>query len=250
MIEFKLDPIENVQPWGNEGDKKIHWFALTQGLYRIKVGDEYLLNYNKEFDEYLHNKHPEYNFPSTTFVDYYVVRLWEDIISALPYILKPLPQTLKPIVQASVKWQESWRSGFDIDEKDYEYTDFWLFERHLNSHYLQNAPNIWFWSDEENVFIHWDSSEIYVEGIAVWSAIQGSHKISRNEFIENIWSFHSSFIAEMGKRVEWICSNFDNSGIFIDFEQLQKEHKFRKTFLEPAKIIKPNTEPIQSNIRN
>lgn len=242
MIEFRLDPIENVQPWGNEGDKKIHWFALTQGLYRIKVGDEYLLNNSEEYINYLQKKHPEYNFPSTTFVDYYVVRLWEDIITALPYILEPLPKILQPTIQASIKWQESWTGGFDIEEKDYEYTDFWLFERRLNSHYLQNAPNIWFWSDQDSVFIHWDNSEIFVEEMPVWSAVQGSYKTSRDEFINNIWAFHNSFITEMSERVDWICNNFDNPDIFIDFEQLQREHKRRKTFLEPATTtIKPNT---------
>lgn len=242
MIEFKLDPIEKVQPWGDDGDKRIHWFALTQGSYRIKVDDEYLLNYNEEFNNYCRKKHPEYIFPSTTSVEYYVVRFWEDLVNILPHILEPIPSKIQSTISLNYKSQLKWIADFDIYDEKTDYATSWLCNRHLNSFYLQNAPNIWFWSNEDYVFIHWDNSEIFVDEMLVWSALQGSFKMNRNEFINNIWSFHNNLFAEMDNRVSWICSNFANPTIFIDFEGLQREHKQRETFLESAMMVKPNTE--------
>ena len=87
IFDFTLDPIENVHPWGKPENLSISWFVLTQGNYRLKVGNEYLLNYTNDFIKHLSEKYPEYTRTQTTFVDYYVVRLWEDVLDILPAIL-------------------------------------------------------------------------------------------------------------------------------------------------------------------
>ena len=173
IFEFELKPIEDIQPWGEFPNENLHWFGFTDGKYRLKVGDDYLLNYSEDYTKYCAEKFPDYSF-NTTFVEYQVVRLWEDILDLLPDILESLPKENKFFLDAG---------------------------------YLVNPPKIWFCSDEKDVIINWDNRKIKVEKIPVWSATQGSYRISKKDFIEEVKRFDKSLISQMNKRVEKICQN-------------------------------------------
>ncbi len=96
FVEFTLDPINEIAPWGNEqrGDS-LSWFGFTQGKYRLKVGNDLLLNYADEAMKAFKKKYPAL-YPGP-WVDYYVVRLWEDLLELLPHILQRVPDALHPV---------------------------------------------------------------------------------------------------------------------------------------------------------
>lgn len=198
IFEFQLNPIEDIQPWGEFPNLSLHWFGFTDGKYRLKVGAEYLLNYSAEYTKYCIEKFPEYSF-NTTFVEYQVVRLWEDILEMLPAILKS-------------------------ESKEFKYF--------LDVGYLTNPPKIWICEDNEDVIINWDNRKIKIENIPVWSATKGNYRINKKDFIEEVQRFDESLISQMNERVETICQTWKKPETKIDFEQLKTEQKYRATWLE------------------
>ena len=73
-------------------------------------------------------------FFHTTFVEYQVVRIWEDILEFFPDIL---------------------------ESKSKEIQHF------LDVGYLTNSPKIWICSDKKNLIINWDNQDIQVDQIPV-----------------------------------------------------------------------------------
>ena len=198
IFEFKLKLIDEIQPWGESPNQSLSWFGFTDGKYRLKVGNDYLLNYSEEYTEYCIEKFPDCFF-DTTFVEYQVARLWEDILEIVPDILKSTSE-------------ES--------------------QNFLDSGYLTNSPKIWIWSDEKDVIISWDNRKIKVEAIPVWSATQGNYRITKKYFIDEVQRFDKSLISQMNERVKTICKTWDKTEIKVDFEQLKNEQKNRATWLD------------------
>lgn len=246
IFEFKLDPLKDVQPWGESPNKQIHWFALTQGIYRLKVGDELLLNYSDEFIDHISKHFPQTQYQGT-FVDYYIVRLWEDLIDVLPHILEPIPQDLQHFFESDYKTQRDWfekvkdwhdkaELNKDLDNDKiwniHELANYWIENRHLDSGYLSPSARIWIWSDENDVIISWDNQELIVDGIQVWSSNRGNYRINRNEFIKELQRFDQKLFLEMENRVNEICKTWDSKEIYIDFEKLKSEQENRKTWMK------------------
>lgn len=246
IFDFTLDSIENIYPWGKPENLSISWFALTQGNYRLKVGEEYLLNYTDEFLKYLSEKYPEYSDSQITFVDYYVVRLWEDILDILSDILEPVPEKLQHFLDSgyenyqslherALDWQESEIKTGANKSDTWETVDLatnWLNYCWLDSAYLSPSAKIWIWSNENDVVISWDNSRVKVENINVWSANKGNYRINKNEFINNVREFNKNLFDDMNERVETVCQSWKNDKIKIDFEQLKNEQRNRATWLE------------------
>ena len=121
----------------------------------------------------------------------------------------------------------------------FELANSWQYARQLDAAYLQNAPRIWLWSNERSVIISWDSADILLEGIQVWSAKQGHYHLKRDEFIDEVRAFHHKLMSEMAERVESVCNRWSRPEIFVDTEHLRYEQKDRETWLEHA-LKKPS----------
>lgn len=236
MIEFHLTPIELVHPWGECPDLSLHWFGFTDGRYRIKVGDEYLLNYSDEITA-------KFESP-TTLVEYQVVRLWEDILEMLPAILEPVPQQLHYLFEESAEYRRRW---FEKAEEDIvpdslaEKCSFWLDDRCLDCGYLTNAPQILIWSTETDVTFSWDNEALKTDGVPVWSASKGSYRMSRADFLSAVHEFDRSLIAQMAERVRQVVSSWDSETIKVDFDHLIREQEDRATWLASHLRFEPIT---------
>lgn len=245
IFEFELNPIEEIHPWGESPNLSLSWFGFTDGKYRIKVGKEFLLNYSEEYTEYCKKKYPDYSF-NTTFVEYQVVRLWEDILEMLPSILEPIPIEIQYFFTSGYEEYLNLQNNFldwqkveilnGVKESDTlafsELAIYWIDDRRLDNQYLTNSARIWIWSDEKDVIFSWDNREIKVEDIPVWTAVQGNYRISKEDFINEVQKFDSSLISQMNGRVETICHNWNKPEIKVDFEYLKSEQKNRATWLE------------------
>ena len=198
MFEFQLKPIEDIQPWGEFPNLHLSWFGFSDGKYRLKAGDEYLLNYSDKYTEYCVENFPDYTF-DTTFVEYQVVRLWEDVLDLLPSIL---------------------------ESKSKE------FQHYLDAGYLTNPPIIWICADEEDVTLNWNNREIKVKNIPVWSATRGSYQINKKVFINEVRRFDEVLISQMNERVEKVCQTWNKTEVKVDCEELRNEQKNRATWLD------------------
>src|SRR5476651_989771 len=83
---FALDAVEDIGPWGEGEDRKLHWFGLTSGRYWISTPLGEALRYTDEEVRRCGLASP--------YVDYQVSRLFEDLQSILPEVLEPVPSDI------------------------------------------------------------------------------------------------------------------------------------------------------------
>lgn len=249
LFDFYLCPLEEVKPWGKPQNLSLSWFGFTEGFYRLQVGSEFLLNYSDELVNHWAKQFP--NIYGGPYVDYYVVRLWEDILDMLPNVLEPLPSELFNFFEKDKNAWFHWKSNAlnwvdnqpDEDKalETFEFAVLWQDVRCLDAAYLQNSPRIWIWSTEESVIISWDNTDIALEGIQVWSATQGHYCIKRDEFLNEVLAFHNKLMSEMAKRVDSVCDRWCKTEIHVDTQHLRYEQQDRKMWLDHALKKSPST---------
>lgn len=222
MFEFELTPLELVTPWGESPNLSLHWFGLTYGKYRIRVGKDYLLNYSAGYSTHTGD--------ATSFVEYQVVRLWEDILEMLPSILEPAPDELHYLLESSATERKNFL-GRAIDEDLPESSTYWLCDRELDCGYLATAPQISIWSTESDVTISWDCERNTENSKPVWSASRGSYKMTRTEFLNAVTEFDAALIAQMKDRVDSVLSGWKSGTVRIDLGHLVREQEDRSTWL-------------------
>jgi len=241
LFEFKLKDLRDVLPWGEAPDLCLHWFGLTDGIYFLNVGNDQLFRASELMLRHWSRQDNSIDL-NQPYVDYQVVRLYEDLLDILPDILDPVPTTVNKLIDTSSA-QKSWYSSldwyFETDENDelddlfFNATDWWSF-RKLSTLHLSQGPDIWFWRINDTIRIRWDNEQKEIDGIQPWTAITGQYDLPIAAFMEEVESFHTRLMDEMGNRIDILLNNNPIPDIKIDFHGLTKEHEERKAFLQSA----------------
>jgi hypothetical protein len=211
-----------------ESGELMHWFGLTDGRYWIDTGDR----------EIFRTANGEY-------VDYYVVRLWEDVLEILPHVLEPLPSPLLERIRDLPHWLEfcvaveKWLStDCDSEEEDETSWDLaylatgWFGNRRLDTGYLKNPPHVWFWREGEEILLSWKCFPPRSgEGIA-WSAGDGQIRVSIERFITEVLSFHEALMKEMDALVERL-----SRACGAEADALRQDHERRKATVTTANAL-------------
>jgi hypothetical protein len=243
LINFELVPVEKIKPWGEPGELSLSWFGLTDGQYWIQAGESRLFEYSKHVRDQ--------GWPR--FCDYQIVRLYEDLLEILPYILEPIPDSLINYIsgESGVEWEGAlalWETQNDENLEPDQYCDCmvaangWRSYRTLDSGYLRHSPKIMIWSDEVAVHIEWDNRTKTIDGQCVWTALYGEFTLPREEFKREILSFHTRLMEQMAIRVDQVLSGALAPEIRIDLVWLKNEHEERCLSLEMALGIQPKTD--------
>ena len=82
-------------PWGDEPNQYLHWFALTDSFYYMELGDVQLFCYSDEILEFWSKEYPGCNSKNEPYMDYQVVRLYEDVLEILPDVIQPIPEAIE-----------------------------------------------------------------------------------------------------------------------------------------------------------
>jgi hypothetical protein len=235
LIDFTLLPIAKIQPWGQPGDLSLHWFGLTDGYYWIEVGENKLFEYSEDAQA----------AGACRFCEYQVVRLHEDLLEMLPHILEPVPDTLAQYLSGNtaVEWRAAFAAWCDRDNDRLDMDRFdqvvdaattWSGARRLDSAYLSPSADIVIWSDIESVYLEWDNRDRLFLGKPAWSALRGSYKIPRADFIAEVRSFNKRLMDQMSDRVHEVLAGALGPSINIDMPALVREHEQRSRALESA----------------
>jgi len=243
LLNFRLRPVEKITPWRSEEKLHLSWFGLTDGWYWINVGNDELFRYTDEILSLWEG--PENQIPENNYVDYQVVRFWEDLQEMLPEILEPIPKNILQRIEPGnqgLMWRDDVADYLlpdDRDISDSAYDNFetitsWLAQRRLDVGYLQNGPRIWFWCDEQTMYIHWDNTDIHFEGTPVWTARKGVFSLPVPQFIEEIRAFDYRLIQAMQDHVNSICQHWSRPEITIDLKSLVSEQEERSLSMERA----------------
>ena len=246
LFEFILHPLQKVMPWGEAPNLMLHWFGLTDGIYYMNVGEDQLFRAPKEILEQWRKEYPNaYNFE---YVDYPVIRLYEDLLEILTNILQPIPTKLHHCV-AFQPYYEYWEEKLwdvfhsteneEIEELYYLAREWWNC-RTLSTLHLKHGQDIWLWRWEETVYIRWHSK--LVNGIQPWTTMQGNYQLPVDKFKKEVESFHNRLMDEMTQRIEQIKINNPIPHIKIDVPSLEKEHEDRKKSLGIALSKVPDVQ--------
>ena len=172
-FSFELAAVEDIQPWGEGEDRKLHWFGLTDGHYWISTPLGEALRYTDETLKQWESSSP--------YVDYQVARFFEDLQLVLPAVLEPVPSDIAALV-SDAKWfdcAEQWIAEKEDEnnrrERCYEAMD-WYQERALDSMHLKNGPIFHFWRTGDKVTIQWEATGKNAE--EVWSIPNGKFAVS------------------------------------------------------------------------
>lgn len=250
LFDFKLRPLHEVQPWGGPDDLSLHWFGLTDGWFSIDCGVARLFQYTPEMLVKWEIPTPADGNP-TDWVDYLVVRLYEDVIDLLPHVLVELPRDFHRLV-SDVASHRAWRENLrriaesdDWDEGDEDMTrcyllvSEWMGYRKLDSGYLVDGPKAWFWRHSDDIYILWDNDKSVADGIPRWTAGSGVLRMPVERFLGEVESFHQRLMASMRDRINEISFAYPFEGVRIDIPHLFHEHKQREQSLANALATGP-----------
>lgn len=184
-----------VEPWGDP-DPGLHWFALTAGDYWIELGGRELAR-----------------------VDYFAVRLWEDLLQLLPSALQPVPADLAEFVAADRGRWNAWLEDEKSSERAWDAV-LWHGEHSLDFGYLRRPPRVRAWrtvtGGRDEVTVTVDDS-------------RGS--LPAASFTDAVRRFDAELIAGMERRVEELERTGPPAGVELDLTQLRREHDDRATWL-------------------
>ncbi|MDP3152559.1 MAG: DUF5984 family protein [Archangium sp.] len=214
MFRFELRGIETITPWGPATAPTLSWFGLSDGWSWLQLGGQEVLRAADASGE------------SPPYLDYQVVRLWEDLLDLLPSALAPLPAD----VAAALRDEDSWltRVEGDLLEVDENGLSFWS-RRKLSLLHLSAPPRVWFWRDGHDLRVVWRPAQ---EDRGHWVAASGSLKMPVATFLAEVRSFDQAFLSAMQERVETITKAGGIPGVAIDLAHLDHEQRERATWLE------------------
>lgn len=224
LFEFKLKDLKDVDPWGTPENLSLHWFGLTDGFFFMNVGSEKLFCLSKEILK--QNASFKEISGNDFFIDYQVVRPYEDVLEILPNILQEIPDD---IFSRIIKHE---------DQYIFENMD-WLRCRILSTSHLIYSPKISFLNHNGKILIRWNNKNHIEDGIPVWSAVFGEIEMPLNEFISEVQRFHDDLMMQMEKRIQVLLTDNPIPHVEIDLNGLRREHMQRRKSQEIALSSQP-----------
>lgn len=253
LFEFTLRKLNATMEFNSSWS----WFWLTDGSYNINLGEVKLFTYNaktalkwvsKEKQlEYEEKTGMSYNEP-----DYYVVRLYEDLLDdALPYTLESVSELAHSLLinrNALEKARDYWDNllePLNDENRDelwqkYEDCSEGINSGSLGSGYMA-LPETDIWRYQDNVYLYWNSTGKDGDNDDWFETpLQGICVIPFKQFIDEVYDFHERFMDAMQKRIEEIQPHFITQKYHYSYEELLKEHSNRKKSLVDSLANGPN----------
>lgn len=236
-FRFGLTPLEKVRPWGRE-HPVLHWFGLTDGWYCIDLDGHEVLRYSERTVQELQNDsdggrpHP--------YVDYYVVRLWEDMIALMSEAMDPVPQDLLDVAADN---SPDWTC---LDTPEAEAALTWHGAGRLYTSYLRIAPHVRCWrtvlGEDDTVTVTWEH-QADPEGVIEFVGPQtGRVTMPTSEFLAAVTELDRALLAAMDQRISELEESAPVPGVEWDVAQLRRDHSDRATWLQRARDREPGTD--------
>ncbi len=227
LFDFELMNVEDIEPWGTPEKPSMSWFALTYGTFRINVQDRILFQYTPEILEHWQG--------STPYPDYQIAAFARDILGSFPYAVMPLPARIERLARDWTLLENLDELSNRLPDESTEdvYTAWrWLGERTPWHSYLQAEPKITYVRIGDDIEIHWDNSKRFIEGIQVWTAMQGTHRLHVDQFTRECHGFSERLLTAMKTRLKEIDAGTSIPRAAVDMASLWKEHATWQTEFE------------------
>jgi hypothetical protein len=233
-FRFRLWPIGEVPPWGP--DRQLHWFGLTYGWYWIEIDGLELLRYAPQTLQGWDGDGPAAPDPYADYVDYQVVRLWEDLLDLLPQALEPVPDDLAEFMSSD---PDDWVSP---DEAQAETAAEWYYSHELDMSHLRCPPRIRWWRRIVNSHDHMTVAWKHQSGEIEFAAPRtGQATMPTSVFVAAAEELDRELLAAMEQRITELERTGPPPGVQIDMQQLRAEQQDRATWLQRRRGQKPKT---------
>ncbi|MFG1792362.1 DUF5984 family protein [Nocardia sp. NPDC049149] len=238
-FHFGLAPIGRVEPWGDQY-RTLHWFTLTEGWYCIDLGDHELLRYSDRTTELLRAQAGRQATPQHPYVDYYVARLWEDMLALLPTALEPVPADLVDFIDsASADWSLP-------ETPEAEAASIWYGDHTLDTGYLWFGPHLRWWRtvDETSdiLTVAWHHPTDPESEIEFAGPSSGRFSLPTDDFRSAVVEFDRNLMSAVARRVRKFRTLGPPTGIEIDLDLLVHEQRTRTQWLPEAMRRRPETD--------
>lgn len=229
-INFKLQQIDKITPWGESPDFSMHWFGLTDSQLWIQAGGQTIYEYSYAAREYF-GENIQYN-------NYQLSRFLEDFSELFPYLRESVPELFYEKINDFEGQTYAWLMLHDEDEDnvfdklyDDEYTPLtaWYYDRMLDSGHLTGGPDIGCYRYGDRIKLCWKSDYQLENGSSIWTAPRGIFELQYKEFVSAVNEFYHSFFKEMDKQVD-LAVQKDWGNVRLDKTRLIDEHAERKEF--------------------
>jgi hypothetical protein len=230
-FRFELYPPDQVSPWGGERPR-LHWFGLTEGWYWLEVRGQEFLHRTRHV-----GPHP--------YVDYYLARLWEDVIALTPRVLEPVPDDLQPFIASHpTQWahdplefvdepERNRPDGLDAADHPVVSAAMWHSEHYLDFGYMRNPPELRLWrtsqGDRDEMTLDWRHEDDGEVGYTTDPEARLS--VPTTAYLAAVHTLDGELMDSMRQRVEDLECRGGLLGTDLDLAQLRLEHDDRRHWL-------------------
>ena len=188
------------------------WFWLSDGWYWLDTSNQDIPVSHPDFVESFGLSQDSAS-DMALYLDYYVGRIWFDLMEIVIPVLEPLPELFVAWVTAGswncwVEKVQAWWLQQDqesaLDElvsDNLNIAKRWWNARHLDMGYLSAGPSIWFWRTGGIVTLEWDTRACFVSGVLCWVESNGRQTFSVSEFKREVSGFRDRLAADMRDRI-------------------------------------------------
>ncbi|MCM1499356.1 MAG: DUF5984 family protein [Clostridium sp.] len=237
-INFRLQDLDKICPWGREESLSLHWFGLTDGELWLTAGSQTIYEYSEAARKYFACP-IRYN-------DYQIARFLEDFLYTFRCIGESIPACLYDELGAFEAKTDAWKESHMDDEdavfdrfydNEYEPLIRWFYDRTFDSMHLVGGPMIGCFRFADKIKLLWESSYQLENGESIWTAPAGIVEMPYKEFVSSVKAFYDSFFAAMDKQVENAVAK-DWGNVALDKERLVEENKERRlSFLDSMQLL-------------
>lgn len=237
-FRFVLRPVRDVRPWG-EDVPRLGWFILTDGWYWIELGGHELLRYAERSpgprsSSTAGRAEPRKPAGLDDYVDYHVVRLWEDLVELMPRVLEPVPPDLLDFVAGAIP------DAARPEAPEAEAARYWHAGHALDMGHLRAAPDIRFRRTlsgaADTMTVTWAHAADPDDDdpIAFTAPPTGRVTLPTESFIAAVTTFDRELFAAMEQRVAGFEASGPPAGVDVDLRALRREQLDRATWLGRA----------------
>lgn len=178
-------------------NNQINWFNLTDGCYNIEFNDVKLFEYSDTIVK-------ENNNISNN-LDYYVIRIVEDIFEVLMNTINPMSEDIFELVNSMEK-RTKMESRINevlnkVEDEEFE-KSLVLFKivspGCIDTAYLKPGFDNYFFHINDDLYIFYDCETID----NIWTAKKGIIKINYKDFVNEFQVFVYNFMNDMEKRID------------------------------------------------
>lgn len=219
LFEFELTRVEDISPWGELGKQRLSWFALTDGRFRIEVGEQELFRYTDEI--MLHWGMSKRN------AEYEMIAFAQDMLGCVAAAITPLPPRIERLASnwpLLMELKKPFDDDHELDDLWYE-AWLWLADRSPWTSYLTEFPRFQLVRVGSELRIHWDNREQTIDGIPVWTAQQGVYVMSVEAFLEESRDFARHLLSAMQDRIDGIEAGTMKPQSEVSTSSLREQHE-------------------------